>query len=160
MQLVLAYEWLLSGIDKVADPNFAAELPANLRGSTLVNPYTWYSSILKAAVLPHTSLLAPAVELVELAIGAALIVSGALWLWRPRARTTLYVAYLACAALAGGILLAVNYSFQQGVPLPWINSAQAFSPGMGIDMLIALLSIPLLGANLWAIRQRRRESEP
>jgi thiosulfate dehydrogenase [quinone] large subunit len=155
MQLILAYEWLLSGIDKVADPNFGAQLPATLRGSTLVNPYGWYSSLLKQIVLPNVSLVAPLVELGELAIGVILIVSGALWLWRPRARMTLYAGYLACLTLFGALLLSLNYSFQQGTPLPWINGNQALSPGVGIDMLIALLSIPLLAANILAIRRRR-----
>jgi thiosulfate dehydrogenase (quinone) large subunit len=151
MQLILAYEWLLSGLDKVANPSFGPQLPTVLRGSTIVNRYGWYSTFLKDVVLPHASLLAPMVELAELAIGTVLIASAALWMWQPLARLTRYVGWAACMALVGAVLLSLNYSFQQGTPLPWIDAAQAFSPGMGIDMLIALLSLPLLVANLRAI---------
>jgi hypothetical protein len=34
-----------------------------------------------------------------------------------------------------------------------VNPSQAFSPGVGIDMLIALLSVPLLTANVWVLRR-------
>jgi len=151
MQLILAYEWLLSGLDKVANPTFGAQLPTVLRGSTIVNRYGWYSTLLKDVVLPHASLLAPMVELAELAIGSVLIASADLWMWQPLARLTRYVGWAACLALVGAVVLSLNYSFQQGTPLPWIDAAQAFSPGMGIDMLIALLSLQLLAANLRAI---------
>jgi thiosulfate dehydrogenase [quinone] large subunit len=151
MQLILAYEWLLSGIDKLANPHFGTELPAVLRGSTLVNPYGWYTAFLKQFVLPHAALLAPAVVLGELAIGAVLILSGVLRMWRPFARPTVYAGWAACLALIGSVLLALNYSFQQGTPLPWVNAAQAFSPGVGIDMMVASLSVALLAANLRAV---------
>lgn len=152
IQLILAYEWVLSGIDKVVDPNFAAQLPATVRGSTLVNPYGWYSALLKQFVLPNTALLAPAVQVGELAIGIVLIVSAVLWMWRPLSRSATYVGWLACFALSGSVLLSLNYSFQQGTPLPWVNAGQAMSPGVGIDMLVAFLSMALLAANLWALR--------
>jgi uncharacterized membrane protein YphA (DoxX/SURF4 family) len=152
VQGILAYEWLLSGVDKVANPHFASQLPTILRGSTLVNPYGWYSTLLKQFVLPHTSVLAPMVELAEIAIGLVLISGIFFWVRVPRSRIALWAAWAGIVALMSSALLALNYSFQQGAPLPWVNGAQAFGPGVGVDMLVALLSLPLLVANFQAIR--------
>lgn len=152
VELILAYEWILSGIDKLVNPHFSSQLLGVLRGSTLVNPYSWYSAFLKQFILPHAAILAPLVEVGEIAIGVVLASSAVLWLWRPLTRLALYAGWAACVTLTGSLLLALNYSFQQCTPLPWVNGAQAFSPGMGIDVLIALLSVPLLAANLRLVR--------
>lgn len=152
MQIIFAYEWLLSGVDKIASAQFSGQLPVMLRQSILVNRYLWYNAFLKDIVLPHASLLAPTVELGEIGIGFVLALSAVLWMWFPHTRLTVHLGWAACLALLGGILLSLNYFFQQNTPLPWIDGAQAFSPGMSIDMMIALLSVPLLAANLRAVR--------
>jgi hypothetical protein len=62
------------------------------------------------------------------------------------------VGGVACLALAGAVLLPLNFFFMSGSPLPWINPANAFNEGMTIDMLVPLLSVALLVANLRAVR--------
>src|SRR4051794_34658872 len=52
VQLILAYEWLLSGVNKIVSSQFASQLPVMLHQSTLVNRYHWYSSLLEQLVLP------------------------------------------------------------------------------------------------------------
>jgi thiosulfate dehydrogenase [quinone] large subunit len=153
IQIVLAYEWLLSGLDKLANPDFSVQLPVMLKGSLAINRYHWYSTLLRDVVLPHVSLLPPTVIAGELAIGVVLVLvlSAVLGCWRPTSHITRTVTWGACAALAGAVGLSLNYSFQQGTPLPWIDSTLAFGPGMGIDLLIACLSAILLSANLWVL---------
>jgi hypothetical protein len=62
------------------------------------------------------------------------------------------VGKAACLALAGAILLPLNFFFMSGDPLPWINPANAFNEGVSIDMLVPLLALALLVANLRAVR--------
>jgi thiosulfate dehydrogenase [quinone] large subunit len=152
VQLVLAYEWLVSGINKLLNPNFTVQLASTLRQNMNGNPYSWYVSFLRQIVLPHATLFGVLTELGELAIGITLVVSTVLWWRRPHRRLTLYVGGVACLALAGAVLLPLNFFFMSGSPLPWINPANAFNEGMTIDMLVPLLSVALLVANLRAVR--------
>lgn len=158
MQLILAYEWLISGVNKLLDPNFTIQLPGMLEQSMHGNPYGWYVNLLRLIVLPHATLFGLAAELGELAVGASLTVSALLWIWRPHSRLATQAGTAACFSLLGGSLLCLSYFFQNGTPLPGINTASAFNEGMTIDMLIPLLSLALLGTNLQAIRLARREA--
>lgn len=155
VQLILAYEWLISGLDKLFNPRFAAQLPSTLRDSLNGNPYTWYTAILRTLVLPHAGLFAPPVEAGETAIGITLLASAALWLWKPHARVTMYAGLAACCALPAAALLSLNYFFQGGTPLPWINPSGAFDAGVDLDILIPLISLVLLAANIQVLRAVR-----
>ena len=156
VQLILAYEWLVSGINKIVNPNFTVQLAGTIRDSMNGNPYTPYVSFLRQMVLPHAGLFGVLTEVGETAIGLVLLASAALWLMRPASRFTLYAGKAAIAALAGAAFLSLNYFLQGGSSLPWINPANAFSEGVDIDILIPLLCVTLLVANLRAVRASTR----
>jgi thiosulfate dehydrogenase [quinone] large subunit len=152
VQLVVAYEWLVSGINKLLNPNFTVQLASTLRQSMSGNPYSSYVTFLRDVVLPHATLVGVLTELGETAIGVTLATSAVLWLWRPASRLTIYAGAAAAAALAGAAFLSLNYFLQGGSPLPWIDPANAFNEGVDIDILIPLLSASLLVSNLRAVR--------
>jgi len=152
VQLVLAYEWLISGINKLINPSFTDQLASTLRQSIDGNPYTWYVTFLRQIVLPHAALFGVLTELGELAIGVILVAGAALWIWRPSHRVTVLGGKAACLALTGAAILSLNYFFQGGSPLPWISPGNAFNEGVDIDILIPLISLTLLVANLRAVR--------
>lgn len=151
MQLVLAYQWVVSGINKLLDPNFGTQLVPLLRGSTQSNPYGWYAILLRTVVLPNHALFALAVQVMEPAIGLALLLGAGLWIVRPHGQLTVYGCLAASAALVGSIGLSLNYFFQGGTYLPWINSGNALNPGVDINIMTAVVSSVLLGANLSAL---------
>jgi thiosulfate dehydrogenase [quinone] large subunit len=152
VQLALAYEWLISGINKLANPNFTVQLAGTIRQSLDGNPYSWYVAFLKAVVLPHATAIGVLTELGETAIGITLAVSAMLWLRRPYSPSTRIAGIAACAALAGAAFLSLNYFLQGGSTLPWINPGNAFNEGVDIDILIPLVSLGLLFANFRAAR--------
>jgi thiosulfate dehydrogenase [quinone] large subunit len=156
VQIVLAYEWLLSGINKILNPNFTVQLAATLQQNISGNPYGWYGAFLRALVLPHAGLFGVLTELGELSIGLTLLGSALLWLLRPHSRLTIHVGKVACLALAGAVFLPLNFFFMSGDPVPWINPANAFNEGVTIDALIPLLSAALLVANVRAVRKAPR----
>jgi thiosulfate dehydrogenase (quinone) large subunit len=160
VQLILAYEWLVSGINKLVNLNFTVQLAGTLRDSMSGNPYTPYVTFLRDIVLPHATLFGIFTEVGESAIGCVLLASAVLWLWRPTSQFTLYAGRAACAALAGAAFLSLNYFLQGGSPLPWIDSANAFNEGVDIDILIPLLSVTLLVANLRAVRTATERFAP
>jgi thiosulfate dehydrogenase [quinone] large subunit len=156
VQIVLAYEWLLSGINKILNPNFTLQLGATLQQNISGNPYGWYSGLLRAVVLPHAGTFGILTELGEVSIGLTLLGSALLWLRRPHSRLAVIAGKVACLALAGAILLPLNFFFMSGDPVPWVNPGNAFNEGVSIDALIPLLSATLLVANLRAVRTASR----
>lgn len=157
VQLVLAYEWLISGINKLVNPNFTVQLAGTLRQGMDGNPYGIYVTFLRQVVLPHASIFGILTELGETAIGITLAVSAVLWLTRPHSGLTLHAGKAAVAALAGAAFLSLNYFLQGGSPMPWINPGNAFNEGVDIDILIPLVSIVLLIANVQGIRTATRD---
>jgi hypothetical protein len=155
MQLVLAHQWLVSGVNKLLDPHFGTQLVPVLRGSTQGNPYGWYATFLRVVVLPNHALFALAVQVMEPAIGLALLLGAGLWVVRPRELVTIYGGLAASAALVGSVGLSLNYFFQGGTYLPWINSGNALNPGIDINIMTAAVSTVLLGANLSALLSAR-----
>ncbi len=156
LQLILAYEWLLSGYDKLLNPGFDADLPGELRKGLKDNPYQWYTAFIQQVVLPNHTLFAVAVKWAETAIGATLLLSAVLWLIQPKTRITALVAWGACLALVGAAVLALNYFFQGATALPWIDPAQAYHPAVDIGILVPLVSMALLSATVQVLRRHER----
>ena len=146
VQLILAFEWIISSLNKLYATHFDAGLLAVLQGSIHTNPYTWYSSILQRIVIPNHSLFAFVTPLGEMAIGLTLTAGAGLWLLRLSPRVTMYGAGAVGAALVGSAFLSLNYFFQGGTTLPWVNTSNAFTQGVDIDILIPLVSVVLLTA--------------
>lgn len=152
VQLVLAYEWLLSGVNKLLNQNFTVQLASTLHQNISGNPYGWYVSLLRGVVLPHANVFGVLTELGELSIGVTLLASAVLWMRFPAGRPTMYAGIAACAALAGATFMPLNYFLMSGDPIPWINPANAFNEGVSIDVLMSLLAVALLVANLNALK--------
>ena len=154
MQVILAYEWLVSALDKLGNAHFGDQLESVLQQSSHNGPYGWYSSLLRQFVLPYHAIFAPLTQATELAIGLTLALSAALWLFQPTHRLTVYGTWASTAALLGSIFLSINYFFQTGYPIPWINPNNSFVPGVDINTLVALLSLLLLMANARLLYRR------
>ncbi len=44
VQIVLAYEWIISGLNKLLAPSFEAGLPQQIKQGVKGNPYQWYAT--------------------------------------------------------------------------------------------------------------------
>jgi uncharacterized membrane protein YphA (DoxX/SURF4 family) len=159
LQLILTYLWLVSGINKLLDSHFGAELVPLLRASTQGNPYGWYAGFLRVIVLPHHAFFAVAVQVMELGIGAVLLLGAALWIIRPSGRLVVLGALATIAALLGSIGLSVNYFFQAATAIPWINPGNALAPSVDTNSLVALVSAVVLGSYVRALLGTRSQLE-
>lgn len=155
VQIVLGYEWIISGLNKLLDATFVSGLPKQLPQGAKDNPYQWHVHFLQRVVSPHTAFFGVLVEWAETLVGVTLLVGALLWLVQPRSRVTTVVAWASCAALVGAALMALNYFFQGATALPWIDTAQAYHPAVDIGILVPLLSFALLGANAQVLGRRR-----
>src|SRR5437588_265647 len=75
VQAILAYEWLVSGLDKLLDRGFGAQLSALLSQSTHGNGGSLYGVIIAHLVLPNHTLFALLTPWTETSIGAMLVLA-------------------------------------------------------------------------------------
>lgn len=152
--LLVAYEWLISGVNKLLNADFASGLGKELEDGLADNPNHWYVHLVRRFVLPHASAMALLVQWAELAVGLGLALGAVRLVAGARLRPN--VAHLFDAALLGALLgsavMALNYWFMAGNTLPWVNAAHAFDEGISLDGLLALGSFSLLALQVRALR--------
>lgn len=109
--LLFAYEWLLSGLNKLLSADFRHGLAANLRQAAHDNPNRWYAHAIGRFVLPHAAAFAVIVEFGELLVAAGLVAGAILWLTGHRLpggwAAALHLAVI--GALIGSVLMTANY---------------------------------------------------
>src|SRR5437764_7766815 len=108
IQALIAWEWLVSGINKLLSGMFPQMLPDTLNDGIKGNPNGWYVSFLQSVVLPHSLFFGYLIEWGELAIGILLLAGAILLLRRQRMRGESqygivlgFYAVVAVAALVG-----------------------------------------------------------
>jgi len=159
MQIALAYEWLVSGINKVASPYFATGLKLVLRQHVYNDErHTPYSAFLQRFVIPNAQGYAHLITWTEVMVGVVLLASAVLWLARPAARLTAYAACAACIYLIAAIVMNLNYYLVDDEAVAWINPLHAFNEGVQLDAMLLLFSLVLLGANVAALRALSRRA--
>jgi len=168
IQAFLGYEWLVSGVNKILNARFDAQLAPYLRQSAQVATYGWYASFVRQLVIPNHLLFGVLTEIGETAIGAVLVIGAGLAVFRPRWSMSMYAKLVAGAALLGSVFLSLNYFFQTNAPVPWLNANNSLTQGVDITIIIAFISAALLATNLHAaaadrlagFRLRRAELVP
>ena len=157
MQVVIGYEWLVSGLSKLANGNFANGLTAELRDlSTQASP--WYGHFLKSAIVPHAVAFGYLIEIAELIAGLVLVgvaVSELTLGARLTRRTRLALRRLAVAALAAGIILVANFELANGGSFGLRLASDSFDEGVDLDTIMVAAQLALLVAFMPAVRRRR-----
>ena len=154
LQAVIAWEWLVSGVNKVLAGNFPQGLADTLNEGIHNNPNGWYVSILQGVVLPHSVAFGYLIEAAELFIGIALFI-GVIVLIGPVRRRGMPEYRLAVGEVAAAMLaallcafLCVNFHFFMGDGIfPWFNPANAFDEGITLDTLMPPVAVLLFLVN-------------
>jgi hypothetical protein len=169
LQLLLGYEWLLAGGDKLLLGSFPAQLGGMLTtlvgGGHLVG---FFTAILQGLVAPNALLFGYLIELGETLAGLGLITAGLVALLRPlagrhlsgtSARVFVYgdqlLGRLALFAAIGAGLLGVSYFFLDGLPAPWFIPSIAFGGSIDNGLFLAVASAVLIVSQLMQRRQSR-----
>jgi thiosulfate dehydrogenase [quinone] large subunit len=160
VQAFLGYEWFISGLNKLLNRRFNSQLFGLLQQSTQGGPYGWYASFIRQFVLPNHTVLGVLTEIGETSIGIVLMLGAGAALFLPRGPMAWYARLAVVPMLVGSIFLSLNYFFQSGVPVPWLNTSNSLSEGVDITILIALFSAALLAANLQALAGRSAVPAP
>jgi len=168
VQLLVGYEWFLSGLTKIVRGGFPGGLAEELTEKSEGAP-GWYKSFLDGSVIPNASAFGYLIEIGELAVGLALIVAALVWFARwERLTDGGRVAVLATTVLAslGGIFMAVNFHLANGAPHPWLIPQDGFDEGLDLDSLLPAVQLVLIGISVAVWRSlrltapRRSEVEP
>jgi len=158
LQLLVGYEWLLAGGDKLLLGNFPAQLGGLL--NTLVSSghlAGFFAVILRGLVVPNATLFGYLIEWGETLAGLGLVTAGLVALLRPLAgrflsgmSATLFaygdrlLARLAPLAAIGAGLLGLSYFFLDGLPAPWFVPNIAFGGSIDSGLFFAAASVILI----------------
>ena len=158
VQLLVGYEWFISGLAKIVRGGFPGGLAGELREKSEGAP-GWYRSFLDGSIIPNASTFGYLIEIGELVVGLALILAAFVWLFRwERLPDGGRIAVLATTVLAslGGIFMAVNFHLANGAPHPWLIPKDGFDEGVDLDSLLPAVQLVLIAVSVGLWRSLRR----
>lgn len=155
IQVIIAWEWLVSGADKLLAGTFPQGLAETLNDGIKGNPNGWYVAFLQQVILPHSASFGYAIEMTELLIGVVLLMGAVLLIGptrrrdAPQYRLAFVEMSLVVAASLACALLCINFHFFMGDGVfPGIDTAKLFDEGISLDTLMPPLSLVILYINL------------
>ncbi len=175
LQIIVGYEWLLAGGDKLLLGGFPAQLGKLLL--TIVDGGQlpgFFAFILRELVVPNAMLFGYLIEWGETLAGLGLVTAGLLALLRPLVERSLdgrgrsaaifvsglrLVERLAPLAALGAGLLGLSYFFLDGLPKPWFIPSIAFGGSIDMGLFLAAASVVLVVSQFVRRHQIKRISE-
>jgi hypothetical protein len=172
-QILIGYEWLLAGGDKLLLGGFPAQLGKLLLGVVGGGQLPgFFASLLRELVVPNAVLFGYLIEWSETLAGLGLMIAGLLALLRPLVQRSVggrraamvvsgsrLVERLASLAALGVGLLGLSYFFLDGLPRPWFVPSIAFGGSIDMGLFLAAASVVLMVSQLMQRHQSRRISE-
>ena len=160
VEIIIGYEWFISGVVKVVRGDFPAGLGAELLNKS-GEMASWYASFIKGIVIPNGIAFGYAIEIAELLAGIALIGGPLLWLlaWKrlpESARLLVLVATI--VATSGGAFLAVNLHMANGGSHPWLLPLDPNDEGIDLDSVLPAMQVLIATVSIVLFRRLRRSS--
>ena len=159
VQVLVGYEWLISGLAKIVRGGFpgglADELTDMAKGDT-----GWYRSFLENAIIPYGSTFGYLIEISEFAVGITLIGAALVWMFRWSSLSyggRMAIVWVTALASFAGLFMNVNFHLAGAGTHPWLLPGDAFEEGVDLDSLLPAIQIVMIGVCLYAVRVLRRE---
>lgn len=160
VQVIVGYEWLLSGLAKVVRGGFPQGLEGELtEKSEAVGG--WFGSFLEGTAIPNATLFGYLVEVGELLIGAALIGAALVWFFRwgrlsSRGKYLVLLATILGAAF--GVFLAIALHLANAAPHPWFIPWDAFDEAVDLDSVLPAIQVVLIVVSIATWRAVRKQA--
>lgn len=161
IQAVIAWEWIVSSLNKVLSGTFPQSLGDTLASGIKDNPNGWYILFLHDVVQPHSIFFGYVIEWTEVTIGLVLLIGIVLLLIGPRSRgeSLHHLSVGICIAVtlvaAAGAFMCVNFHFWMGKGVIPGVGADPGDEGIGLDALMPPFSLIIILANLYIIGRIR-----
>lgn len=142
IQIIIGYEWFISGLTKVIRGDFVSGLTQELSDKS-AGVHNWYSDFLNRWIIPNAVVFGYLIEATEVLIGFAFIGVALLWLFawgRVSKRVCSFVFLLMSLAALGGIFMAINFHLANGYSHPWLFPVDSFEEGVDFDSLLAVMN--------------------
>ena len=150
VELVIGYEWFMSGLVKIVRGDFPSGLAAVLL-EKLPQVSPWYASVMKRNFIPNAEPFGYVIEIAELLAGIILIVGPLIWIFawdRIPYWTRVTVLWLITLAAIGGTFLTVNLHLANGGTQPWLLPRDSFDEGVDFDSVLPALQIVIVWMSL------------
>ena len=164
IQLIIGWEWFVSGTNKVLSGTFPQSLLNTLNTGTQDNPNSWYVSFLHNVVVPHSVSFGYMIEWTEVMVGLALLAGALILIGKPRMRgDPQHGLVVACSVVvillaAVGAFFTVNFHFWMGHGIIPGMGAAPTDEGIDLDALIPPFALVIIIANLALIKALRGET--
>jgi uncharacterized membrane protein YphA (DoxX/SURF4 family) len=159
VQLIIGYEWLFSGIAKIAKGNFPSGLGDDLAEMS-AGAAGWYAGFLNNVIIPNATAYGYIIEITEVLAGLALIVGALIWIFawdRTSYGLRVTVIVLMIAASIGGIFMALNFHIANGANHPWMLPDSGFDEGVDIDLLLVTIQSVITVVQIIVLNRLRQE---
>jgi thiosulfate dehydrogenase [quinone] large subunit len=161
VEMIIGYEWLMSGLVKIVRGDFPAGLADALLEKSAGVP-EWYASLMKSFVIPNAEAFGYVIEVAELLAGIALIAGPLIWLFaweRVSDRLRSAVLFFTAAAALGSAFLAINLHIANGATHFWLLPGDSFDEGIDLDSVLPAISVVIAAVSLILLRRLRRGAE-
>lgn len=169
LQLVIGYQWLVSGSDKILLGTFPAQVGYLLMGQITSGKLpAYFAVLLESLVVPNASVFGYGIMFGETLAGLGLTAAGLLMLlspfveahisgrlWKSFAVIDGLVTCLAPIAAIGAGLLGLSYYVLDGAPTLWFTPSLAYGGAIAPGMVVALASLVLVVAQVFRLRASR-----
>jgi len=158
VEMIIGYEWLVSGVAKFVRGGFPAGLADELAEKS-VNAPEWYRAFLESVAIPYAVPFGYFIEIAELLAGIALLVGPFIWLCRwdsvsDGVRRS--VLFSTAAAAIGGAFLAINLHLANAGSHPWLIPDNGFDEGVDLDSVLpAIQAVIAVVSIIFLVRLRR-----
>ena len=157
VEMIIGYEWFVSGLVKFVRGDFPAGLAKELL-KKMPDMVPWYVGFLKSAIIPNAQFFGYAIEAAELLAGIALIAGPLVWLFawdRISDRARYAVLFFTAAAAVGGAFLAINLHIANGGHHPWLIPESSFDEGIDLDSVLPAIQIVFAAVSFIEFRRLR-----
>lgn len=142
IQIIIGYEWFISGLTKVIRADFISGLAQELSDKS-AGVHNWYADFLNRWIIPNAVVFGYLIEATEVLIGLAFIGAALLWLFawgRVPKRVRSFSFLLVSLAALGGVFMAINFHLANGYSHPWLFPEDSFEEGVDFDSLLAVVN--------------------
>ncbi len=145
VQVLLAHQWLMAGLEKISDPNFTSGMGVTISYFASKNPFVWYTTFLRGFVAENAATFGYLVEWSQVVVAVTLFISAIMIVYTKQSILLRTFFGATIVVLLAGAFMNANFYLAAG----WT------SPGThGINVLMFWSQLLLVYMWLMSLQKR------